>query len=188
MEFSSTTNQNLWQDVDNSKVKSPPTNTTKRNRLRHPPTPAPQSNTEKHKTTTEFKPDNNIVISIQKTSQAFTGFSHDLVRRTINQEYGPILIKKISPYKFNSDNPRIMIQMDSPVAADDMIKKWKTKTFGDSHVRKTINPKTFTVNVAMLKGVPLDVIDAELEEQVQSQFPGATTIRNFCFFCFILAQ
>ena len=29
----------------------------------------------------------------------------------------------------------------------------------------------------MLNGVPLDVIDAELEKQIQNQFPRATAIR-----------
>ena len=82
--------------------------------------------------------------------------------------------------KGTSKYPQITINLDA--ARYEIIKKVlpvKIKGLGLLVKDKTssINPKTFTVNVAMLKGVPLDVIDAELEEQVQSQFPGATTIR-----------
>lgn len=70
-----------------------------------------------------------------------------------------------------------MILMKSPAAADPSIKKWKTKMFWEPHVGRTIDPKTLIVNVAILNGFPLDVVDAELGKQIQNRFPGVAAIR-----------
>ena len=89
--------------------------------------------------TTPFTPENNIVITIEKTSQAYTNFSHDLVRWAVNIKYGPILIEKINRYKFDTNTPHTMMQPRSPEAANSLILKWEKDTFGGSEVRNSKN-------------------------------------------------
>ena len=87
--------------------------------------------------TTPFIPENNIVITIEKTSQAYTNFSHDLVRQAVNNKYEPTLIEKISRYNFFTNTPRTMLQLKSSEAANSLIEKWEKDTFGGSEVRTT---------------------------------------------------
>ena len=69
------------------------------------------------------------------------------------------------------------MQLKSPEAANSLVEKWEKDTFGGSEVRNTIDPKTLNTNVAMLKGVPIDADDTQLQGQVQSQYPGASAAR-----------
>ena len=176
MEFSPTkSDENVWNKADKSNVKRPHTNS----QMNKSKKTTNNKSSVKGKTpnTTPFIPENNIVITIEKTSQAYTNFSHDLVRRTVNNKYGPTLIEKINRYKFDTNTPRIIMQLKSPEAANSLIEKWEKNTFGGSEVRNTIDPKTLNTNVAMLKGVPIDADDTQLQGQVQSQYPGASATR-----------
>ena len=176
MEFSPTkSGENVWNKAGKSNVKKPPTNSQMN--ISKKPTNNKSSGKGKTPNTTPFIPESNIVITIEKTSQAYKNFSHDLVRRTVNNKYGPTLIEKINRYKFDTNTPRIIMQLKSPEAANSLVEKWEKDTFGGSEVRNTIDPKTLNTNVAMLKGVPIDADDTQLQGQVQSQYPGASAAR-----------
>ena len=50
-----------------------------------------------------FKPDQYIVISTNKGYATTHNFNQDHILKTINYADGPIIIKRITSYKYNSD-------------------------------------------------------------------------------------
>ena len=155
--------------------------------VKTPPTPAQLPNLNKKSTTKAsakskrhdipFVPERNIVISVKKSSSIHENFSHDIVRRSICKSYGPVIIEKVNRYRYNSDNPRIMLQLESPQAVLSLIDRWDNGTFGGSSVRCTIDPKSLNENVAMLRGVPLDAIDEEVCALLSEHYPGCSAQR-----------
>ena len=69
------------------------------------------------------------------------------------------------------------MQLKSPEATTSLIEKWEKDTFGGLEVRNTVDQKTLNTNVAMLKGVPIDANDTQLQGQEQSQYPGTSATR-----------
>lgn len=146
----------------------------------HQNKPTRESNKSKQqpKHTTEFKPNQNVVIDIEKNSPTHTNFDADVIRREINRTYGPTIIQKISPYNFSKSNPRIMIQLHSADTAKQMVLNWKGSTFGKSTARLTMSPEK-NENTAMLKGVPLDCDDEYVLCSIKNEYPECSAERLF---------
>ena len=146
----------------------------------HQNKPTRESNKSKQqpKHTTEFKPNQNVVINIEKNSPTHTNFDADVIRREINRTYGPTIIQKISPYNFSKSNPRIMIQLHSADTAKQMVLNWKGSTFGKSTARLTMSPEK-NENTAMLKGVPLDCDDEYVLCSIKNEYPECSAERLF---------
>ena len=142
-------------------------------------TSAIKSTTSQNRQHDNFKPGNNIVIDINKSSDTYLNYDQDNIRRTINHTFGPTIIEKISKYKFISDTPRIMIQLKDKKTADDLISRWDNKLFGGSKVRATIDPKTVTENTGMLKGVPIDTEDQLILNDINKLYPHALAERIY---------
>jgi len=124
-----------------------------------------------------FKPHKCLVISSSNTNTEKGSFKHlnqDIIRRTLSTNHGPLLIDFINRYKFNSANPRFIIQLNSTEDAAKVLKDWKPESFGGSSVRTTIDPKENTTFIGMVKGVPRDIDDSELEAALKEQYPHAT--------------
>ena len=169
---------NKWYKPSH-KIRTPPTNALDRKRNNNN-APNLVNNISPRSTklhTTLFKPIQNIVVSINKSSSIYKDFSQDSVRRTMNNVYGSIIIEKINRYRFQSDHPKIMIQLESSEVAKNLVAKWKSDTFDGSSARNTIDPASLTLNVAMLRGVPLDANDDDVISNIEAQFPGAQSYR-----------
>ena len=108
-----------------------------------------------------------------------SNFNQDTIRRTLNKTFGPIIIEKITRYNFNTNNPKIMIQFNHQETRNNILRKWNTDLFGGSSIRQTIDPKSLTENMGMLKGVPLDAEDSTVVNDIKVLYPHATSERIF---------
>lgn len=125
-----------------------------------------------------FKPENCIVIASSSNSDQFKYTNQDAIRRTLCANHGPLLIDSITRYKFQSANPRFMIQLASPELVKQIVEEWKPESFDGSTARATIKPTTDD-HVGMARHIPLDVTDEEILEAVTHSYPGATHERFY---------
>ena len=122
----------------------------------------------------KFRPERCIVVSSTATDKTtFKKLNHDTIRRTLSENHGPLIIDMINRYKFSSDNPRFIIQLSSKNAASTVIDNWRSRTFGGSTVRGTIDPSSMNC-VGMVKGVPLDVTDDTIREAINKKYSACT--------------
>lgn len=135
------------------------------------------SSERKNRKTTPFKPKQCIVITLRRESKLMEKFNPDVVRRTICSHFGPTIIEDITPYRFNSDNPRIMVQLHSEELASNISSAWPSNLFDGSEARTTINPVDSTKHSVMMKGVPLDYEEDMMNQEITARFPGAKTFR-----------
>jgi viroplasmin and RNaseH domain-containing protein len=143
------------------------------------PVPFTQPSTSKTEKNidTSFKPEQCVIISMTNSPNLAENFNPDVIRRSINNHFGPTIIEKITPYKLKSQNPRITVQLKNKIYAENMIKDWPITLFGGSTARLTINPDTLNKNSVMMKGVPLDCDDMLVQEDIVRLFPGAKAAR-----------
>ena len=139
------------------------------------PLPKIQRITPKHQT--EFVGQNNIVVSIKQNCDIHTHFNQDKIRKAINVAYGPTIIELINKYGFKTSTPRIMIQFRSREIADNINSNWKSELFEGSTSRLSIDPEKHKENSVILKGIPLDASDADVQEDVKAVDELATTER-----------
>ena len=139
------------------------------------PLPKSQRITPKHQT--EFVGQNNIVVSIKQNCDIHTHFNQDKIRKAINVAYGPTIIELINKYGFKTSTPRIMIQFRSREIADNINSNWKSELFEGSTSRLSIDPEKHKENSVILKGIPLDASDADVQEDVKAVDELATTER-----------
>lgn len=168
--------------ADVAKTKDPITNTQTKGQTVPPKSTEriPAKKDEKqNKNEIPFKPDQNIVISINTSSYIFNNFRHDTVRREIYNSNGPTVIEKINKYKFSSGSPRIMLQLSNTQAAKNLVHSWNPQTFGGSTARVTIDPKSLNNNSAMMRGVPIDAENFSILSDINSTYPGATLERLY---------
>ena len=65
-------------------------------------------------------------------------FNQDRIRKENNHAYGPIIIERITPYKYISDFPKVCLQLSRSETAKHVASAWKSGLFGCSSARTTI--------------------------------------------------
>lgn len=112
-----------------------------------------------------------IVESIEDTSKTT---SDDKIRREIGWHIDKVIIDRITHYPHN--NKKLMIQFATQQMRDLTLSTWKPNVmFGKSTIRTPNKQQPNTIGVA--KGVPLDMSDTELTDDIQKTFPDATYFR-----------
>jgi hypothetical protein len=124
------------------------------------------------KSTPEF--DHEKCFIIHSTKQDFTSISQDDVRKAIGKLNGPTMIDFIKRYKFNSADPKFIIQITKPEQVDIIIKKWEAEALGGSSARRPIQPSQ---HVGIIKDVPIYIMNEDLQQEVQTVFKDATVYR-----------
>lgn len=132
-------------------------------------------NIKKKQQNIEFQPEKCVVINTTQAAD-IRSIKHDTIRHEFSRNFGPIMIDTITPYKFLSEHPKYMIQLSNIDDVKKVVMNWKDKNFGGSSVRTTIKPDTSKVT-GMMKGVPLDISDKDIQQSVENLHPGSTTVR-----------
>ena len=137
--------------------------------------------TRNNKHSTPFKPKQSVVISVtDKKSLSVSEsdrFNPDIIRRAICEHFGPTLIEKVSPYHFNSNKPKVIVQLKDENSATTLVNNWSSHILNGSEVRNTINPLERDKNSVMMKGVPLDYDHKTMEEEICSVYPCTKVMR-----------
>ena len=128
-----------------------------------------------NKTSIKFEPEKCVVIS-GTHAEDFRSLKHDTIRHTLSANHGPIMIDKINRYRFQSDNPKYMIQLSSVEAVQKVVNNWNADSFGGSAARATIKPDN-NISTGMMRGVPLDIAEDTIQQAVESVYTGASTVR-----------
>ena len=70
-----------------------------------------------------------------------------------NHAYGPMIIERINPYKYNSDFRKVCLQLSRSETSKHVISAWKRDLFGGSSARSTIKYDSIKpTTMRMLKG------------------------------------
>ena len=125
----------------------------------------------------DFKPNQNIIVNLNKDSNIVSHFDPDVVRRTVSHSFGPVIIEKITKYKYASERPKLAIQFKDQQTAVNIVSNWKPTIFGSSTARTTIDPKSLTENCVMMYGVPIDCADDDIQSDIVTDFNGAIVQR-----------
>ena len=136
---------------------------------------APKTSPKINKSKNNFQPDRCIVIT-SHDHMIIRKLNTDQIRRTISANHGPTLIDNISRYKFNSPNPKYMVQLSSKETAEKIVSSWHADAFGGTSARLTIKP-TEDPNIGMMRGVPLDIPSSDIDESLKSIFKDITHTR-----------
>ena len=128
---------------------------------------------EKFQNSKPFIPERCLVIS-DLNKENLTNINQDSIRRTIGQEFGPTMFDMINRYKFNSSNPKYIIQLSNPDKLEHIVANWKPHLLGGSSIRRTLKPNPY---VGMLRGVPTSISDEQLSTELYEKFPGASLYR-----------
>ena len=164
-----------WANYNHQQLNLPSTSSTNNNNRTSMRTQPPKE----QKIDNSFRPIDNLVIDIKKDSMTYSNFNQDTIRRTLNKTFGPIIIEKVTRYNFNTNKPKIMIQFNHQETRNNILRKWNTDLFGGSSIRQTIDPRSLTENMGMLKGVPLDAEDSTVINDIKVLYPHATSERIF---------
>lgn len=122
-----------------------------------------------------FQPEKCLVLSNTSNTNPdqFRKLNHDIIRRTLSNNHGPLIVDMINRYKFNSANPRYIVQLSSEEDVTTVISDWKPDSFGGSTARRTISPNAID-HVGMARGVPLDIEDSTIKEVIDTVYAGST--------------
>lgn len=60
----------------------------------------------------KFQPEKCVVISSSQ-AENIRSLKQDTIRHVFSKQLGPIMIDNITPYKFQSENPKYMIQLSN---------------------------------------------------------------------------
>ena len=121
-----------------------------------------------------FNPKRCIVIT-DITKEEVHKLNQDIIRATINAHFGPTMIDLINRYKFNSNNPKYIVQLAKEDDIDKIVDSWDETLFGGSHARRTIEPQNLPTG--MIRGVPIDLEDETLNNDIISQYNNAKLYR-----------
>ena len=95
-------------------------------------------------------------------------FNQDCIRKERNHAYGPMIIERITPYKYNSDFRKVYLQLSRPETSKHVISAWKRDLLGSSSARSTIKYDSIKpTTMCMLKGVPLSTDDINIEKDIE---------------------
>ena len=129
---------------------------------------------EKQTNTTNSKPPRikfqwQKIVVIEKITDPTRFSSDDKVRREIGRNIDRVIIDRITRYSHNTE--KISVQLATEEMRDHVINNWRPDTmFGSSTVRKA--SKNQNSNIGVAKGVPLDMTDEELNDDIQKIYPG----------------
>lgn len=125
----------------------------------------------------DFQPNKCIVIS-NIPREILQSLNQDKIRQALSTKHGPMFIDLINRYKFNSSNPKLIVQLSTEEKAQQVVDNWDSSTLGNStSARRTMKPSSDSDNVGMAKGVPLDIDDDALSELITHHYPEAKTQR-----------
>ena len=159
-------NGSSWATVTRKDKKQPPTKSNRPVSTTAPPA------TLSRPGRIQFQKDKVVIIENIKEPTNFS--SDDKVRREIGKNFNKIIIDRITHYSHNPQ--KLMIQLANESMKDEMVSKWDTsKMFGSSTIRTVTKSKMNVVGVA--KGVPLDMTDEELKDDIHKTFQDVTFSR-----------
>lgn len=151
------------------------TNSTKQFTNLKSPSPKPKEQTKQINTL--FKPNQCIVVNLSSESPLVKNFDQDIIRKNINQTFGPTIVERITRYKLTSDKPKMMLQLTSQATAEKIVGAWRASLFGGSTVRLTISPMKQNELSLLVKGVPLTISETALQEETETYYPGCNVFR-----------
>lgn len=122
-------------------------------------------NHSKATTSIQFQPTKCLVLTDISQENAVK-LNQDDIRQAINKQVGPTMIDLVNRYKFNSSNPKFILQLADESAIPAIIENWDPSLFGGSKIRRTIPPKQH-VHLGMLKGVPLNMADDHILSDIK---------------------
>ena len=166
MDTSPSTSSKVWSKVP-KQVKEPPTN-----KMQHK---SSLSVNATHQRTVKFKPDHCVVVSCTK-AENMRSLNYDKIRHTLSDHHGPMMIDHITRYKFQSENPRYMIQLSRIEDASRVVNEWVAGSFGGSTARLTIKPDSGD-STGMMRGVPLDISESVIQQATENVYKGSTAVR-----------
>ena len=136
----------------------------------------PSSTKVRNENSFQFNPKKCIVISSTNTDKShLTSTDQDTIRKLISANHGPLIIDSIRRYRFQSDNPRFMVQFGSTDDVHKIIASWKPGALGGTAVRGTILPSE--IPAGMMRGVPLDLSPNAIEKAISDKYCNATCHR-----------
>lgn len=169
----------IQKAIDNPSPSSSSPHQTEASHIKQRPSateaPADDKTRTKHTNQTEFKPERCIVIG-DLNKETANLLNQDIIRRTISQKFGPIIIDLINRYKHNTTNPKYIVQFADPTVIPTILSGWDCHTLRGTTVRRTITP-TPNSHIAMARGVPLDLSDDDLAAAADDMYPGCSTYR-----------
>ena len=113
-----------------------------------------------------FDPSKCIIIHSEHKD--FSQVNHDHVRAAIAATIKkPVQIDIINRYKPKSDDPKYIVQLTDTSLVDTIITRWESTLLGGSSVRKPIKPNH---NTAVLKGVPTELSENELQTEIEKSY------------------
>lgn len=128
------------------------------------------------KNSTPFVPERCIVLH-DIPSENVHQLSQDKIRSAIVQKFGSMEIQLVTRYKFHSNSPKFIVQFADSQCVETVVSGWDTSLLGGSKARKTIKPQPFT---GFLKGVPLDLTDEQILNDIQSRYSCSSIYRLKC--------
>ena len=84
------------------------------------------SRTQNKSPASVFKPDQCIIISINKVYATTHNFNQDGIHKEINHAYEPMIIERITPYKYISDFLKVCLQLSRSETAKHVASAWKS--------------------------------------------------------------
>ena len=120
-----------------------------------------------------FAPEKCVVIEHISNMENFR--RDDQVKAGISKTCGRTIIEWISRY--DPKNPKIMCQLASVEMANEVKRKWDQTHFEGSSVRSPEKKRVEKPYYGIVKGVPLEVEQSEIQESVEEDFPGASAWR-----------
>lgn len=155
--------QENWADI----AKRYPQNPNTTNQPPSPPKNRPMFKKPSNKL--EFNPNKCVVIEdIEDQNQVK---KDDNIRRIVGRAKD-VVIDRIT----HTRTGNIMVQLSDQHMVDRVIDSWDHTNFGRSKTRKTVQPNR---NCGVLKGVPLDIQETEIEKELEDQGFSNVTAKRF---------
>ena len=126
--------------------------------------------------TQSFQPTKCVVISSTNPDKThLNSVNQDDIRKAISNNHGPLIIDSIRKYKFDSPNPRFMVQLGTTTDVDKVVTNWKADSLGGTWVRGTMLPNE--IPTGMMRGVPLDIDPVDIAQAISSKYKNSTCQR-----------
>lgn len=106
----------------------------------------------------DFAPDQNLA-------------KDDQVRREIGKYHNFAIIDRIMRY--GVDKNRLMVQLSTEEMAKEIKEKWSADAFGGSTCRSPMKKNSQEQVVGIAKGVPLDVDDEQIKDDILKVYPNS---------------
>ena len=138
------------------------------------------SRTQNKSPSSVFKPDQCIIISINKVYATTHNFNQDRIHKEINHAYGPMIIERITPYKYISDFPKVCLQLSRSETAKHVASAWKSDLFGGSSARTTIKYDAIKPTTMMcMLCMPLSTDDINIMKDIERVYNNISAKRLY---------